>query len=349
MVKARYNSLNGLRTIGALSIVSVHVLKFLYPHTPFNGIWGFLSIGEWAVELFFMISAFAMCCGYYDKIKNNNISLNDFYKKRYKRTLPFWGLMLFIGVIASPTINNLLQLCIELPLTFNLCFYPNLSLLQVGWFLGMIFTFYMIFPFFVFMIWTKKRAWMSLIITMILSTISTYWYKNVEGWDTFSTVGQSIIVFSPRFVAGALIYLYKDTIALHIKNAPPINQCLFRILLLTMIGIAYYIMTFNSLILNAFIVLLLLYSVSFEKYPILDNKITKVISDVSMEIYLSHMFIFRCLEMFHLTTIIESVAVNYLVILFLVFWGAFIFSYVVKFYVLPFILNSSAKIKSLIG
>lgn len=42
------------------------------------------------VYLFFIISGFGMCCGYYEKIKNNEITLNNFYSKRYRKILPFF-------------------------------------------------------------------------------------------------------------------------------------------------------------------------------------------------------------------------------------------------------------------
>lgn len=134
--------------------------------------------------------------------------------------------MLLIGVLSAPNIDNIVQLFIELPLTFNFCFYPHLTLLQVGWFLGMIFTFYIIFPFFVFMMWTRKRAWFSLGVTMTLSLVSQYYYSKVgDGWSDFQTAGLSIILFSPRFVIGGILYLYKDEIALFFRRTVKGRKC----------------------------------------------------------------------------------------------------------------------------
>lgn len=53
------------------------------------------------VFLFMVISSFGMCCGYYDKIINNKISLTDFYKKRFLKTLPFFSLLVVIYLIWS--------------------------------------------------------------------------------------------------------------------------------------------------------------------------------------------------------------------------------------------------------
>lgn len=347
----RYNSLNGLRALGAFSIVAVHVLKMTY-QPPFTGAFQYISIGEWAVEMFFIVSAFAMCCGYYQKIKNNSISINDFYSKRYKRILPFWIIMLLLGLASKPSCDYLLQFVIEAPLTFNLCFYPNISLLSVGWFLGMVFTFYIIFPFFVFLIWTKKRAWLTLGASLILSLTSSHYYDTIEAAGPLHIVGLSIIVFSPRFVIGGLLYLYKDKIIKFFESMTSNLQICTRIGLLCLILISFHLMTLHSFIVNAFNVLFVLYAISFVRYPILDNKITKIISDLSMEIYLSHMFIFRTLEKFNCIHLIDNYTLNYLVVFCLVFSGAFIFSYITKilvipiFFKIPYVLNTTNKIDS---
>ena len=68
--KARYEKLDGLRAFAAIGIVMMHVLA--------NGgyeIDGFLferlipSFTDF-VFLFMVISAFSMCCGYYEKVLN---------------------------------------------------------------------------------------------------------------------------------------------------------------------------------------------------------------------------------------------------------------------------------------
>ena len=37
------------------------------------------------VFLFMIVSGFGMCCGYYQKFKDQKISVVDFYKKRYNK------------------------------------------------------------------------------------------------------------------------------------------------------------------------------------------------------------------------------------------------------------------------
>ncbi|MFR3109175.1 MAG: hypothetical protein ACLTOG_03040 [Mediterraneibacter faecis] len=42
------------------------------------------------VFLFMMVSGFGMCCGYYQKIIDQKISVEDFYKKRYIKIWPYF-------------------------------------------------------------------------------------------------------------------------------------------------------------------------------------------------------------------------------------------------------------------
>ncbi len=65
----KYTNLDGLRTAGALFVLLMHV----YANGGYNLGNGFITRiiangGEF-VKMFFIISAFGMCCGYYDRFK----------------------------------------------------------------------------------------------------------------------------------------------------------------------------------------------------------------------------------------------------------------------------------------
>ena len=36
-----------------------------------------------------MVSAFGMCCGYYEKFKSGKVNLEKFYIRRFEKNLPF--------------------------------------------------------------------------------------------------------------------------------------------------------------------------------------------------------------------------------------------------------------------
>ena len=67
-------------------------------------------------------------------------------------------------------------------------------------------------------------------------------------------------------------------------------------------------------------------SISMEKNKILDNKFTKFISDISMEIYLSHMVIFRLIEKLHITKLFANNYAAYIATSVIVLIGVIIFA-----------------------
>lgn len=87
--KKSYNTIDGLRTIACLGIVMMHMAAnndyqiegFLY-QTVIPSFTNF-------VYLFMAISAFGMCCGYYEKVIDQRISVADFYSKRFRKVWPF--------------------------------------------------------------------------------------------------------------------------------------------------------------------------------------------------------------------------------------------------------------------
>ena len=50
------------------------------------------------VFLFMMVSGFGMCCGYYQKIIDQKISIEDFYKKRYIKIWYIFCTALCVGL-----------------------------------------------------------------------------------------------------------------------------------------------------------------------------------------------------------------------------------------------------------
>lgn len=201
-VKKHYGAIDGLRTIACLGIVMMHmranndytISGFCYN----NIIPSFTNF----VFLFMTVSAFGMCCGYYEKILHNKISIADFYGKRFKKIWPFFAVLVLLDVITSPSVNALYEAFADLTLLFG--FLPgagDITVIGVGWFIGLIFVFYLTFPFFCWLIETKRRAWLSFVISLIYNFVC----------DQYFDVGRSNILYSGCFfLAGGLIYQYKD-------------------------------------------------------------------------------------------------------------------------------------------
>ena len=102
MERERYESLNGLRTIAAICILLMHYYLNLSEETKTvlsdsSFLYGTVltSIGA-IVKLFFIISSFSMCCGYFSRFNVENgkshFDVECFYSKRYSRIWPFFAL-----------------------------------------------------------------------------------------------------------------------------------------------------------------------------------------------------------------------------------------------------------------
>ena len=89
MEKKHYGAIDGLRMIAAFGIVMMHMAT--NNHYQLSGFVYDKIIPSFTnfTFLFMTISAFGMCVGYYQKVKDGKVNWVDFYKKRYMKVLPF--------------------------------------------------------------------------------------------------------------------------------------------------------------------------------------------------------------------------------------------------------------------
>lgn len=265
------------------------------------------------VFLFMTVSAFGMCCGYYEKVMKQTISLSDFYAKRFKKILPFFGVLVLIDVVLSPSRAALYEAFADLTLLFG--FLPNagnISVIGVGWFLGLVFVFYLCFPFFCVLLANKKRAWISFAVSLLYNFVCAEYFE----------VGRSNILYSACFfLAGGLIYLYR-------KELAKINPCITAALAVASI-VAYYLMGGYAMNCLAVSVCLLAFAIAATG-RVLENRITRFFSNISMEIYLSHMVLFRVIERLGLNTRFGNSWPQYLITVALVLVATAVFAVVMK-------------------
>ena len=313
MKKEHYGAIDGLRTIACIGIVMMH----LAANTDYS-ITGFFynsMIPSFTnfVFLFMTVSAFGMCCGYYHKIMNNQINLSDFYTKRFKKILPFFALLVLIDVLLSPSLDSIYEAFADLTLLFG--FLPNagnISVIGVGWFLGLIFVFYICFPFYCVLIKNKKRAWIAFFLSLIFNFVCSVYFD----------VGRTNILYSSCYlIAGGLIYLYRTNIR-SLNQWALLAAVLFSVVL-------YYLIGANTLTCLLVSSSLLIYAIS-NRGRVLQNKFTAFISTISMEMYLSHMVIFRIVEKLGLHQVIGNDWLQYCLTLIIVLFGTVIFSIVAQ-------------------
>lgn len=201
--KTRYDAIDGLRAYSAIGIALMHVLvngNYMLSSFIFEQVIpSFTNL----VFLFMVVSGFSLCCGYFHQVINNLISVNEFYSKRYAKIWPFFALLCVLDFVISPSKNALYEVFVNLTLCFGLLPNADISVIGVGWFLGLVFVFYLVFPFFCYLLSDKERAWRSFAATLVFHYLCTVRF----------TAGRANIVYSAMFfVAGGMIFLYKETL-----------------------------------------------------------------------------------------------------------------------------------------
>lgn len=310
----KYDALNEIKAIACFMVVIIHMKaqnNYQIKGYFYNN---FLPLSTYVVMLFMTISAFGLCCGYHKKILDNKIDFSTFYKKRVQKILPFFGLLVLIDVISEHSIKALYEGFADLTLVFGFT-NKNLSVIGVGWFIGIIFVFYMIFPFFCVITKDKKSAWISLAIAVLWTIASINYFH----------LGRLNILYSGSFfIAGALIYLYRERLE-------KINRWLWLGVMI-IVCVFYYLYHPHKIFLILVVSVILIYAIVLQnsKLTILNNKFVTFISGISLEIYLSHMFIFRIIQKLGLSNRFGNGVVQYTITVLLVLIGSIIFSFVVS-------------------
>lgn len=200
----RYEGIDGLKTYAIIGIALMHVLS--------NGKY---ELGGFVFErmipsftnlvfLFMMVSGFGMCCGYYQKITDRKISMEEFYSKRYIKIWPYFAFLCALDFVMSPSKNSLYEVFANLTLCQGLLPNANISVIGVSWTLAVIFVFYMLFPFFCFLLGNKKRAWGVVAAALVFNFLCGIY---------FNADRTNIVYDAIYFIAGGLIFLYRKELA----------------------------------------------------------------------------------------------------------------------------------------
>lgn len=307
-INKKYYGIDWLRTIACIGIILLHIMantNYSIDGFTYNKI--IPSLANF-VFLFMIISAFGMCCGYFDKVMNGTINWPDFYKKRYLKILPFFVLLIIIDLVIQFSTSSLMEGFVEITLLHG--FIPKpLSVIGVGWYLGTVFIFYLIFPFFCVLISKKYLAWISFAISIGLHYICV---------NYFMLSKENIIYSLCYFFAGGLIYLYRENLA-------KVKWYVYLPIIICSLLIYFFVSN------DVFVLLLVLCSLmSFAISVQWNNIVISFISGISMEIYLSHMLLFRVVEKLHLTTMFGNGWLQYIITVCLVILGTIVFSYIMQ-------------------
>lgn len=263
--------------------------------------------------MFMVISGFGMCSGYYERIKNQKISVEDFYLRRYRKILPFFGLLILADVLVEHSLESLAEGFIEMTLVFG--FLPNnqLNVIGVAWTLGVIFVFYIVFPFIVFLISNKRRAQFTFIVSLVIQTLCGIYFMTGRFVPANYSSKHSFLFCVPYFIAGCLVYLYKESIRRKVNEREQLSLLLCLVATVLYYVLPHEVKSFN---LNDFMIMILyalwlMYAIGTTN-RVLCNKVAKKISEISMEIYLAHMVCFRIAERIGFTQLFGNGVISYI-------------------------------------
>lgn len=309
MEKKHYYGIDWLRAMACIGIVMMHMISKANNNYVLSGFIAEKMIPSFTdfTFLFMTISAFGMCVGYYAKVKSGKVNWVDFYKKRYMKVLPFFAVVVLMDIVFNHDLTSIVEAIPNLTLTRG--FFPNnIEQIGVAWFLGLVFVFYAIFPLFCVMLNTKKSGWVFFLISLLLNFVVGKFYG----------MGRENIIYSfTFFIAGGLIYLYRDKVK---------NWHIYLPLTILSIFIYYLIggSAYTCLLVST---LFLLLAISIGGGY---SRIVSFISGISMEIYLSHMVVFRLVEKMGLNIMFGNGWLQYFITVILVLVGAACFSVIFK-------------------
>ena len=327
----RYEGIDGLKAYAIIGIALMHVLA--------NGEYG---IGGFVFErlipsftnlvfLFMMVSGFGMCCGYYQKIIDQKISVEDFYKKRYIKIWPYFALLCALDFIMSPSKESMFDVFANLTLCQGLLPNANISVIGVSWTLAVIFVFYMLFPFVCFLLENKKRAWIAFGCALIYNFVCSIYF-----FDEVHIAESAMVNFSARtnilycaiyFIVGGLIFLYRKELAEFASKHKFIAGAILLIATVT-----YFALGSSTLTMGFFCVAVLVYTLGCNRGGVLVNPVAKFLGGICFEIYLCHMVIYRVLEKLHLVHLFGNGLLAYIFTAVAVICGSVVFSVCAKWF-----------------
>lgn len=275
-----------MRAIAALLVVSQHILY--KGHT-----YGFselpnLYIGNYGVDLFFIISGYIIC----QATHNKNTTVFAFIKNRFVRIIPLYWILTLLALLIytiKPDLVNSGGGKTDILQSFLLIPTENKFLVQNGWTLS-----YELFFYIAFSLTLSFNGWMkTLLVSSLFIAIACYTYFSQSAYYFF--FNNSLLV---EFIFGMLCFNVREKIlSLHAFS---------KALIITafMISLTYEILNPDSIIFTSgrfiyagipmllcFISLLSLEHEISKHKEVKTIKLIRLIGDASYSLYLSHAFV----------------------------------------------------------
>lgn len=190
--------------------------------------------------------------------------------------------------------------------------------LGVSWTLAVIFVFYMLFPFFCFLIGNKKRAWGVAVAALMFNWLCSSYFSAGRG---------NIVYDAIYFIAGGLVFLYRKELVEFSSKHKVIAGAILLIATVVYFAVGGY-----TLMMLLFCVAALIYTIGCNRRGVLVNPIVKFLGGISFEIYLCHMVIYRVFEKLHLGHLFGNGLLAYIFTAVAVICGSVVFSVCAKWF-----------------
>lgn len=328
----RKTGVDAVRAVSCLGIVATHLYLlggYSFGRGQFEGI---IDSFRALTVVFMVLSGFGITSGYLKRFQDGSIDLEGFFFRRYQKIWPFFCVTTIIGVVFEGTVQGVEEGLMELSLLYG--FLPNncnsLSVNGVCWTLGTIFAFYIFFPFISVLLKNKKRAWMafagSIVIMLLMGNLFL-----TEKFVRTPYINHTNFLFSlPFFLSGCLLSIYQEQISAYIIRHEKIMSVLCAVITATLLLTGDEYLGINVVIYKYWLLGLIWVGFSMGMNNILfTNKIIKLISKYSMEMYLSHLIIRKALGFLHLSYLLGDNIIIYLLEFLILICGTLCFSVIV--------------------
>lgn len=317
----RYDALDGIRVIAMLGVLVMHVLANVSYRAELSDLYAYVMYFGRFTSLFMAVSAFSVSCGYFEKIQNEGWeSIEKFYKRRYSKILPFFAFITILDVILEFSKETVFEGFANFTLVFGLIPHESITVIGVGWTLGVIFVFYLLYPFFVFLMRNKLRFYLACAVSIIYAFVVN---------EYFGLGKVDFLYCACYFLGGCYLYLQRDSIQRKLNG-------LALGTIITILIVVYYLCAFNytpgvNIVQYILFMLIIAFAIKVsDKKTILSSRGMKYLSSISLEIYLCHMIIFRIIEKANLLRVFDNAIISYSISCVLTFIGSVIFSIVFK-------------------
>lgn len=299
----RIDGLDALRGFAAVGILLLHTIALLKLHawSELPTFFAYLSL---AVPLFFAISAFSLCVGYFGKL-NDRKDIFRFFKRRYLRIAPLFYFMMLIYLIRRLYLGwgipDAHEIIVNLLFIFSIIPGYHESMVAAGWSIGIEMAFYAVFPLCIHLSKNIRSSAIMFLMSLAAALMISAGIRSfglARTFDWMNPVSQA-----PFFMGGILMFHLYEWISLRAR----FWSRAITVTLLVAVPTAIWISSRVGILSTQFFgwpidrhlvgILLLPLVLAFALYPFgaMVNRVTVFIGSISYGIYLIHPWVINVL------------------------------------------------------